>query len=235
MADVPSGGLAAEAARRPAAPTAAADAPLTDEYWDSVLKYPRAQADGDQMKQRQLAEIQRHVLRASPAAAANVPSRFRQPTRSGSSGGTRSGSMSRSGCSAIHANSAPVGSKRMGVWPEFDVTDLLPICLALGCPDGETPPTPLSGGDRKALTKEPGKARAMTGILAAQSTEMRAKGTASSRQIDCFPKAGTSGGGAMAGPSIHPQPSIRPSTAAFPGWKSSVPDARLQTMSICSP
>jgi hypothetical protein len=31
-------------------------------------------------------------------------------------------------------------------------------------------PTPLSGGDRKALNKELGKARAMTNILAAQST-----------------------------------------------------------------
>ena len=36
-------------------------------------------------------------------------------------------------------------------------------------------PTPLSGGDRKALTKELGKARTMTRILAAQSAEMRAK------------------------------------------------------------
>src|SRR3979411_2185211 len=36
-------------------------------------------------------------------------------------------------------------------------------------------PTPLSGGDRKALNKELGKARAMTNILAAQSVEMRAK------------------------------------------------------------
>ncbi len=35
--------------------------------------------------------------------------------------------------------------------------------------------TPLSGGDRKALTKELGKARAMTKILASQSAEMRAK------------------------------------------------------------
>jgi hypothetical protein len=34
-------------------------------------------------------------------------------------------------------------------------------------------PTPLSGGDRKALTKELGKARAMANILAAQSAEMR--------------------------------------------------------------
>jgi len=45
-------------------------------------------------------------------------------------------------------------------------------------------PTPLSGGDRKALKKELGKARAMTGILAAQSDELRAKGTALIRQAD---------------------------------------------------
>jgi hypothetical protein len=35
-------------------------------------------------------------------------------------------------------------------------------------------PTPLSGGDRKALTKELGKARAMANILASQSAVMRA-------------------------------------------------------------
>jgi len=45
-------------------------------------------------------------------------------------------------------------------------------------------PTPLSAGDRKALTKEPGKARAMAGILAAQSAEMRAKGEALIQQAD---------------------------------------------------
>ncbi|OSJ18115.1 hypothetical protein BST63_06600 [Bradyrhizobium canariense] len=39
-------------------------------------------------------------------------------------------------------------------------------------------PTPLSGGDRKALAKELGKARAMTTILTAQSVEARAKGEA---------------------------------------------------------
>jgi hypothetical protein len=39
-------------------------------------------------------------------------------------------------------------------------------------------PTPLSGGDRKALNKELGKARAMANILASQSAEMRAKGEA---------------------------------------------------------
>jgi hypothetical protein len=45
-------------------------------------------------------------------------------------------------------------------------------------------PTPLSGGDRKALNKELGKARAMTGILAAQSAEMRSKGEAMIQQAD---------------------------------------------------
>ena len=45
-------------------------------------------------------------------------------------------------------------------------------------------PTPLSGGDRKALNKELGKARAMTNILAAQSAEMRAKGEAMIQQAD---------------------------------------------------
>jgi hypothetical protein len=34
-------------------------------------------------------------------------------------------------------------------------------------------PTPLSGGDRKALTKEIAKSRAMTGILAERSQEKR--------------------------------------------------------------
>jgi hypothetical protein len=45
-------------------------------------------------------------------------------------------------------------------------------------------PTPLSGGDRKSLKKELSKARAMTGILAAQSDEMRSKGEALIRQAD---------------------------------------------------
>ena len=45
-------------------------------------------------------------------------------------------------------------------------------------------PTPLSGGDRKALAKELGKARAMTTILAAQAVEARAKGEALIKQAD---------------------------------------------------
>lgn len=45
-------------------------------------------------------------------------------------------------------------------------------------------PTPLSGGDRKALVKELGHARAMTTILATQAAEARAKGEALIRQAD---------------------------------------------------
>jgi phage FluMu protein Com len=45
-------------------------------------------------------------------------------------------------------------------------------------------PTPLSGGDRKALRKELGKSRAMTGILARQSDEARAEGEALIRKAD---------------------------------------------------
>src|SRR5260221_13348370 len=56
---------AAEAAGRPGPSTAAPDAPLPAEYWDSVLKDPRADATGAQMRKRRLAEIQRHVLRVS--------------------------------------------------------------------------------------------------------------------------------------------------------------------------
>jgi phage FluMu protein Com len=45
-------------------------------------------------------------------------------------------------------------------------------------------PKPLSGGDRKALAKELGKARAMANILASRSADMRAKGEAMIQQAD---------------------------------------------------
>lgn len=45
-------------------------------------------------------------------------------------------------------------------------------------------PTPLSGGDRKALAKELGRARTMTTILARQAGEARAKGEALIRTAD---------------------------------------------------
>src|ERR1700686_4060957 len=45
-------------------------------------------------------------------------------------------------------------------------------------------PTPLSGGDRKALTKEIAKSRVMTGILAERSHEKRRVGEALIREAD---------------------------------------------------
>jgi len=57
--------LAAQAARRPAPSAAAPDAPLPAEYWEAVLKDPRADATDAQLRQRRLAEIQRPVLRIS--------------------------------------------------------------------------------------------------------------------------------------------------------------------------
>ena len=45
-------------------------------------------------------------------------------------------------------------------------------------------PTPLSGGDRKALQRELTKARAMTGILAERAAERRAAGEALIREAD---------------------------------------------------
>ncbi len=45
-------------------------------------------------------------------------------------------------------------------------------------------PTPLSGGDRKALRKELMKARGVTVMMARQATELRAKGEALIQQAD---------------------------------------------------
>ncbi|WP_208610667.1 hypothetical protein [Bradyrhizobium shewense] len=57
--------LAAEADRRRAPTAAAPDAPLPAEYWESVLKDPRAGATVAQARQRRLSEIKGQVLRVS--------------------------------------------------------------------------------------------------------------------------------------------------------------------------
>src|SRR6202048_3528766 len=109
---------------------------------------------------------------------------------------TQSGRTSRSGCSTIHASSAPEDTKKTGAGRHSRRRNPLRIAdpISLPCRSDLSAldvwmapkhhPTPLSGGDRKALTKELGKARAMTGILAAQSAEMRAKGAALIQQAD---------------------------------------------------
>jgi hypothetical protein len=57
--------LAAEAVRESPLPAAAPDAPLPAEYWDALLRDPRAQINGAELRRRRLVEIQRHVLRVS--------------------------------------------------------------------------------------------------------------------------------------------------------------------------
>jgi hypothetical protein len=60
-------------------------------------------------------------------------------------------------------------------------------------------PTPLSGGDRKALSKELVKSRAMTGILAKRSEEKRHVGEALICEAENWrAKAGTKRCGAFA-------------------------------------
>src|SRR6202167_6056734 len=84
-----------------------------------------------------------------------------------------------------------------------------------------------------ALTKELGKARAMAGILAAQSAEMRAKGEALIQQADKLSaKAGTSGCAATVSQSTHRPPLIEPSAVDSPGWRFNARDARRPAMSI---
>ncbi|MBB4395100.1 hypothetical protein [Bradyrhizobium sp. ERR14] len=57
--------LAAEADRRGAPSPAGPDAPLPAEYWESVLKDPRAGLTVAQARSRRLSEIKGHVLRIS--------------------------------------------------------------------------------------------------------------------------------------------------------------------------
>lgn len=79
-------------------------------------------------------------------------------------------------------------------------------------------PTPLSGGDRKALTKELGQARAMTTILAAQSAEARAKGEALIRQADkLFCESWNERMWADGGP-IDPSPTVDQAVSGSYAW-----------------
>jgi hypothetical protein len=57
--------LAAKGDRRQPPSAADPDVPLPAEYWESVLKDPRARASVTEARQRRLSEIPRHVLRIS--------------------------------------------------------------------------------------------------------------------------------------------------------------------------
>jgi hypothetical protein len=57
--------LANEAARKPAEPAGGPQEPLPREYWQSVLSDPRALSNRPETRQKQLLEIDHHVLRVS--------------------------------------------------------------------------------------------------------------------------------------------------------------------------
>jgi hypothetical protein len=86
---------------------------------------------------------------------------------------------------------------------------------------------PLSGGDRKAVTKELAKSRAMTGIFAERADEKRRLGEALIREADNLScqswneKMWSDGG-----PDDPSPKSIRRPTAASRGWRSNARDAR---------
>src|SRR5262245_58282721 len=101
--------------------------------------------------------------------------------RSGSMAGMRFVRMSPSGYSTTPASSAPGDTRKTGAGlhsrrPDpHRIADPLSLRLDIRMAP-KYHPTPLSGGDRKALAKALGKSRAMASILATQSAEMRAKG-----------------------------------------------------------
>jgi DNA helicase-2/ATP-dependent DNA helicase PcrA len=83
------------------------------------------------------------------------------------------------------------------------------------------------------VTKELGKARALTGILAAQSAEMRAKGAALIQQADRLLCESWNERMWSDGEPIDPSPTIDQAiNGGFPCWKSSVHGARRRTTSI---
>ena len=69
-------------------------------------------------------------------------------------------------------------------------------------------PTPLSGGDRKALNKELSKARAMTNILARQSVEMRTTADTMLHHADRLPSESWNERMWADGEPIDPPPTI---------------------------
>ena len=91
-------------------------------------------------------------------------------------------------------------------------------------------PTPLFGGDRRALQKELGKARAMTTVFAQQAEEFRAKGEALIRKADKLSceswneRMWTDG-----------EPIDQAVNGGFPDYRSSTPAAGHRTRSISPP
>jgi len=89
-------------------------------------------------------------------------------------------------------------------------------------------PTPLSGGDRKALAKELSKSRAMTTVLARSSKSAGQKARRrSARPTSCSASLGTRRSGPTEARSIRPPRSTKPWIVATHASRSNARAARL--------
>jgi hypothetical protein len=157
----------------PPKPGLAPDDDLPPEYWQALLDDPRADAkqvpSGGTLR---LSQIPQHLLRVTCRRCARVveiqkadATRLCGPDARWRDVGQRlldNTCTRRTGCHEEDGWRRSSSRRRSLNWM---------AAMAL-----KPHPTPLSGGDRKALAKELDKARAMTTILAAQSAEARAKG-----------------------------------------------------------
>ena len=92
---------------------------------------------------------------------------------------------------------------------------------------------PLSGGDRKALTKELSKSRAMTRIFAERSAERRAEGEALIREADNLACQSWNERMWSDGGPVDPSPTVDQAiNGSTPGLRLNARDARRGAMLI---
>lgn len=228
---------AAAAGRTALAPQdAQGDVPA--EYWDAVLADPAvATKSGIPIQRRRLSEIPRHVLRVGCQRCARV-SKSRRRTPCASMGNMRSGRMLDRGCWTRPARIERGCTKRTAAGPPSNSPDR----TSLDCASSwirmapKYHPTPLSGGDRKALKKELSNSRAMATILFARSAEVRTKGEALISEADkLLAESWNERMWADGGRSIHRLRSTKRSTAAIHGSRLNARVARRSAMSISRP
>lgn len=155
------------------------------ENWDAVLADPAISTkSGIPIQQRR----RRSRAMCCGSGVSDVPgsSKSRRRTPFASMGNMRSGRMLDRTCWTRPARIERGGTKRTAAGPPSNSPDRTSLYCASSwirmAPKYH--PTPLSGGDRKALKKELGNSRAMATILSARSAEVRAKGEALISEAD---------------------------------------------------
>lgn len=135
--------------------------PISEAYWAAVLQDTRAEPQVVPIQNCRLSDIARHVLRVSCRRCDRVVE------------------IQRSDAVRLYGGHT--------VWKDVGrhSAHVEPYLIIVGAKMApKYHPTPLSGGDRKALKKELGKSRAMTGILSAQADELRSRGEALLQKSD---------------------------------------------------